>query len=63
MKLLRSQPEDVLFVVKIRQEAGGGIDPGPHGEAVNASTRERRFFSNYGGLCDIIEGWRNNSRL
>jgi len=58
MPTARRRPSDEIFVIRVWSENDAPL-PGIWRACVtHVVTRERRFFTNYGDLCEFLDRWR-----
>ena len=51
---------EAVFVVRIWSERGTTVNGHWRASVTRIDTRERRFFTNYGDLCDFLERWSSD---
>jgi len=47
-----------MFIIRVWSEAPKPVRGSFRASVTHVPTRERRFFTNYGELCDFLERWR-----
>ncbi len=47
-----------MFIIRVWSEAPEPARGSFRASVTHVPTRERRFFTNYGDLCDFLERWR-----
>jgi hypothetical protein len=63
MAIVRRRPHDEVFVIRIWSESDALTRGSWRASVTHVVTRERRFFTNYGELCEFLDRWRNRLGL
>jgi hypothetical protein len=58
MATARRRPNDEIFVIRVWSEDEASARGAWRASVTHAVTRERRFFTNYGELCEFLDRWR-----
>ena len=59
MAMVQKRSRDELFVIRIWSEESAVPRSTWRASITHVVTRERRFFTNYGELCEFLDRWRN----
>jgi hypothetical protein len=54
----RAQRREDVFVLRIWSEADDGYANSLRASVTHVASGERRYFGNYGDLCEFLERWR-----
>ena len=58
MATARRRPNDEIFVIRVWSENEAPVRGAWRASVTHVVTRERRFFTNYGELCEFLDRWR-----
>ena len=59
MAATRRLPNDEIFVIRVWSENDAAARGAWRASVTHVATRERRFFTNYGELCEFLDRWRD----
>ena len=63
MSMLPRRPRDRVFVIRIWPDEAAEHAAGRwRGQVTDLASRDRHYFTNYGELCEFLDGWTVRQR-